>query len=198
MGLKGDAGGWRDELVRLDTAVYSAIASTPTPVLDRVLRGVSRAADNSKLWLASSALLAVAGGPRGRDAAVDGLASVALTSAVVNGALKPLARRRRPDRDTFKVPAGRQVTMPVSRSFPSGHAASAFAFAAGVAADAPQAGLVLNAAAAVVAYSRVHTGVHYPGDVIAGSLTGAALAPIAVSALRRRRARRSGGAARRV
>jgi undecaprenyl-diphosphatase len=88
--------------------------------------------------------------------------------------------------------------MPVSRSFPSGHAASAFAFAASVAADAPQIGLILNAAAAVVAYSRVHTGVHYPGDVIAGSLTGAALAPIAVSAVRRLRARRSGRAARRV
>lgn len=196
--MKDDPGDWRDELVRLDTAVYSAIASTPTPVLDRVLRGVSRAANYSKLWLASSAVLAVAGGPRGRDAAVDGLASVALTSAVVNGVMKPLARRRRPDRDTFNVPVGRQVTMPASRSFPSGHAASAFAFAAGVAADAPQAGLILNAAAAVVAYSRVHTGVHYPGDVIAGSLTGAALAPIAVSALRRLRARRSGCAARRV
>lgn len=196
--MKDDPGDRRDELVRLDTAVYSAIASTPTPVLDRVLRGVSRAANYSKLWLASSAVLAVAGGPRGRDAAVDGLASVALTSGVVNGVMKPLARRRRPDRDTFNVPVGRQVTMPASRSFPSGHAASAFAFAAGVAADAPQAGLILNAAAAVVAYSRVHTGVHYPGDVIVGSLTGAALAPIAVSALRRLRARRSGCAARRV
>ena len=196
--MKDDASECRGELVRLDTAVYSAIASTPTPLLDRVLRGVSRAANYSKLWLASSAVLAVPGGPRGRDAAVDGLASVALTSAVVNGALKPLARRRRPDRDSFNVPAGRQVRMPASRSFPSGHAASAFAFAAGVAAAAPQAGLILNVAAAVVAYSRVHTGVHYPGDVIAGSLTGAALAPIAVSALRRLRATRSGSAAQRV
>jgi undecaprenyl-diphosphatase len=67
-----------------------------------------------------------------------------------------------------------------------------------VAADAPQAGLILNVAAAVVAYSRVHTGVHYPSDVIAGSLTGAALAPIAVSALRRLRATRSGSAAQRL
>ena len=38
----------------------------------------------------------------------------------------------------------------------------------------------------MVAYSRVHTGVHYPGDVIVGSLVGAAIAPIAVTALRRR------------
>ena len=190
--------GWRDELVGLDTAVYSAIAGTPTPVLDRVFRGVSRAADHSKLWLASAGLLALAGGPRGRRAAVDGLASIALASAVVNGLLKPLAGRRRPNRVTHSVPVGRQVRMPVTRSFPSGHAASAFAFAAGAAAEAPQAGLALNAAAAVVAYSRVHTGVHYPGDVIAGSVTGAALAPIAVTALRRRGVRRSGRRARRA
>jgi membrane-associated phospholipid phosphatase len=183
-----DVVGWRAELLRLDTAVYSAIAGTPTPVLDRILRGVSRAADHSKLWLASAGLLTLAGGPRGRRAAVDGLASVGLTSAVVNGIVKPLAGRRRPDRATHRVPVGRQVKMPVTHSFPSGHAASAFAFAAGVAAEAPQAGVALNVAAAVVAYSRVHTGVHYPGDVLVGSLTGGALAPIAVTLVRRRRA----------
>ena len=183
--------GWRDELVRLDIAVYSAIATTRTPFLDDALRGVSRAADHSKLWLACSALLAAAGGPRGRRAAVDGLASVALTSAVVNVLVKPLAGRRRPDRVTFRVPVGRRVKMPVTRSFPSGHAASAFAFATGVAAEAPQATAPLGIAAAVVAYSRVHTGVHYPGDVIAGSLAGGAIAPIAVTLLRRHGAGRS-------
>lgn len=157
-----------------------------------------RAADHSKLWLASAGLLAVAGGARGRRAAVDGLASIALTSALVNGLLKPLARRRRPDRVTYKRAGGRQVRMPVTRSFPSGHAASAVAFAAGVVAEAPQTGLALNFAAAVVASSRVHTGVHYPGDVIAGSLTGAALAPVPVTALRQRHAGRSGCGARQV
>jgi uncharacterized protein (DUF2336 family) len=42
MALKNDVRGWRDELVRLDTAVYSAIAGTSTPRLDRILRNVSR------------------------------------------------------------------------------------------------------------------------------------------------------------
>ena len=75
--------------------------------------------------------------------------------------------------------------MPRSTSFPSGHSASAFAFATGVAAAAPAAGIPLSALAALVAYSRVHTGVHYPVDALVGSVTGGALAPLAVGALER-------------
>jgi undecaprenyl-diphosphatase len=33
----------------------------------------------------------------------------------------------------------------------------------------------LRVLAAIVAYSRVHTGVHYPGDVIGGSLIGSSI-----------------------
>ena len=50
----------------------------------------------------------------------------------------------------------------------------------------PEIGIGLTFAAGLVAYSRVHTGVHYPIDVIAGSLTGAAVAPGAVAVLNRR------------
>jgi Aldose 1-epimerase len=80
-----------DRVVMTTHSPCTRRSPVPPPLLDRVLRGVSRAANYSKLWLASSALLAVAGGPRDRHAGVDGLASVALTSAVVNGALKPLS-----------------------------------------------------------------------------------------------------------
>ncbi len=125
--------GWWSEVNRLDLAVYAAIAATPTPTLDRAFRRLSRAADHSKLWLASAALLAATGGAGGRRAAVNGLAATGLTSAVVNLVLKPLGRRRRPDRDLHRVPVARQVEMPRSTSFPSGHSASAFAFATGVA-----------------------------------------------------------------
>ena len=177
--------GWWSEVNRLDLAVYAAIAATPTPTLDRAFRRLSRAADHSKLWLASAALLAATGGVSGRRAAVNGLAATGLTSAVVNLALKPLGRRRRPDRDLHRVPLARQVEMPRSTSFPSGHSASAFAFVTGVAAASPAAGIPLSALAALVAYSRVHTGVHYPVDAVVGSVTGGALAPLAVGALER-------------
>ena len=166
---------WLEDAQRLDVAVYAAIARTPSPSLDRAMSRLSRAADYSRLSLASAAALVAFGGREGRRAAVSGLASVAATSAIVNLVLKPVSRRRRPDRIAQEVPVARHVRMPVSRSFPSGHAAAAFAFAYGVGRVSPVAGLPLRGLATVVAYSRVHTGVHYPGDVIAGALTGVTL-----------------------
>lgn len=59
---------------------------------------------------------------------------------------------------------------------PSGHSAAAFAFATGVGHTMPRTAGLLRVFAAAVAYSRVHTGVHYPGDVIAGALLGSAVA----------------------
>ena len=117
-------------------------------------------------------------GETGRRAAVTGLASLAVTATVVNLAVKPLGRRRRPDRLAGDVPLARHVRMPVSRSFPSGHTAAAFAFATGVGHASPAAAVPLRALAAVVGYSRVHTGVHYPGDVLAGALIGTTLAQL--------------------
>ena len=172
---------WRKEGVRLDVAVYAAIAATPTPGIDRALQRLSRAADRSRLWIACSALLAAFGGDRGRRAAFTGLASIGVTSAVVNLALKPLGNRRRPDRAMYGVPVTRQVDMPRSTSWPSGHSASAFAFTTGVGSAWPEAGAPLSVLASLVAYSRVHTGVHYPADAIAGALSGMALAQIAVA-----------------
>ena len=184
---------WGEELNRLDVAAYAAIASTPTPALDVAFRQISRAANKSRLWLGCSALLAAFGGSRGRRAAENGLASIALTSAVVNLMLKPLGNRHRPDRLMYDVPVARQVTMPQSTSWPSGHSASAFAFASGVGAAWPQVGIPVSFLASLVAYSRVHSGVHYPSDTIAGTACGVALAPIAVAAVDsiRRRRRRS-------
>jgi undecaprenyl-diphosphatase len=174
-------------LHRLDAGLYAAVARRPTPALDRWLRRLSHAADYSRLSLTAAAVLSLAGGRRGRRAAADGLAALGVTAAVVNLAVKPLGRRRRPDRVAQEVPSDRHVPMPVSSSFPSGHTAAAFAFASGVAATAPAAARPLRALAALVAYSRVHTGVHYPGDVVIGSLIGVSLARLTTRARTRRR-----------
>ena len=163
-------------LDRLDRSVYEAIARTRTPLLDRSMRALSRAADHSKLSLIASAALALAAGSDGRRAAGNGLASVAVTATIVNVLIKPLVLRRRPDRAGARVPAARMVDMPRSRSFPSGHTAAAFAFATGAGRVLPWTGMPLVALAALVGYSRVHTGVHFPVDVIAGAVCGVGLA----------------------
>ncbi len=149
------------------------------------MRRLSSAADHSKLSIAASVVLATAGGRDGRRAAVRGLAAVAATSACVNLLVKPLGGRRRPDRAGEGVPAARHVEMPTSRSFPSGHSAAAVAFASGAGSELPAASVPLHALAAVVAYSRVHTGVHYPGDVIAGALLGSVIADLTGGAISR-------------
>ena len=63
--------------------------------------------------------------------------------------------------------------MPESTSFPSGHSASAFAFAYTVGRHYPGLAVPIRLLASAVAYSRVHTGVHYPGDVVIGAVVGA-------------------------
>ena len=75
--------------------------------------------------------------------------------------------------------------MPSSRSLPSGHAASAFAFATAVGHELPREAAAVRALAALVAYSRIHTGVHFPGDVAIGALLGTACAQLTARVLSR-------------
>ncbi|HEU4426440.1 MAG TPA: phosphatase PAP2 family protein [Pilimelia sp.] len=168
---------WPDEVRApvdaTDNAACDAIVGTATPRLDRVLVGVSNAANYSRLRLATAAAVAVVGGGRGRRAAGQGMLAIALTSTVTNLILNPLARRQRPAPAAGRpVPDTRRVRRTVSPSFPSGHAASAFAFASAMGHAAPGARLPLRVAAATVAYSRVHTGVHDPSDVAIGVVIG--------------------------
>ena len=170
------------ELGAVDRAVYEAVADTPTPELDAPVRRLSNAANYSRLWLGVAAVIAVFGGRRGRRAALEGVLAIGVTSATVNLGIKPLAHRRRPDRTGPTMFAARHVPMPESTSFPSGHAASAFAFAYAVGRHLPGLAVPIRLLASGVAYSRVHTGVHYPGDVVIGSVLGAGTAAMVAAA----------------
>ena len=162
----------------VDRNVYRAVAGLPTPWLDTPLRRSSDFANFSKPWFLTAGALAVAGGERGRRAALTGVAAIGVTSFLVTQPMK-LAARHRPRRSRLGVPQTRWVGMPSSASFPSGHSASAAAFCVAVSAGVPELRWPLRAAAAVVAFSRVYTGVHYPGDVLVGATVGAGLGRLA-------------------
>lgn len=83
-----------------------------------------------------------------------------------------------------------------SSSFPAGHAATAFAGATLLSYVAPKAMPGFFALAVLIAHSRVYVGVHYPGDVIAGAIVGAAVGAVAIRvvAFARRRSDTTGTA----
>ena len=170
--MREQLGGAIREAEDIDRAVYGAIARTPSPTLDEGLRLLSNAANNSKLWFGLAGGLALLAGRTGRRAALRGVAAIAVTSPLVNLGAKAIHERERPDRAGAGVPVSRHVRMPTTASFPSGHSASGFAFAAAVGHEIPALAVPLRLLAATVAYSRVHTGVHYPGDAVVGSIVG--------------------------
>ncbi|MFE7955843.1 MULTISPECIES: phosphatase PAP2 family protein [unclassified Streptomyces] len=185
-GARGTVTAVLRDLRAIDGALYAAVAATRTPTLDRTLRRLSHAADHSKISLTVAAGLALVPG-RPRRAALAGVGAVALASAAANLLGKRMVRRRRPDREQARVSVDRHVPMPQSASFPSGHTASATAFATAVGVVLPAAAVPLGALAVAVGYSRVHTGVHYPGDVAAGSVLGFAAAAASLAVVQRPR-----------
>lgn len=163
----------RSLLTHLDRRTFHQIAAREWPGAQRVLPRLTRSANHGLLWFGIAAGAAALGGRPMRRAALRGVASLAVASATVNTLGKRSVRRERPLLDA--VPVIRQLhRQPITSSFPSGHAASAVAFATGVAFENKWWGLALAPVAASVAFSRVYTGVHYPGDVLAGAALGAA------------------------
>jgi undecaprenyl-diphosphatase len=157
-----------------DRAISHAISRLPPSPLDGVMKALSTTANHGILWFAIAAVLAARRGAS-RKAALRGIVAIAGASATANAVLKPLLPRRRPaapELHTYQT----LPNPPKSSSFPSGHAASAAAFTTAVALESPRLGAAVAPLAAAVAYSRVHVGVHWTSDVLAGVAVGTGVA----------------------
>jgi undecaprenyl-diphosphatase len=168
-----------DRLRQLDRAGVEALQSLHGTPLDALFRLLN------PLWLV--ALLGLVGvllAVRERHDLLPVLAVAvawpceALTVALLKRAV---GRPRPPLADPSLHPL---VALPNSSSFPSGHAAAAFAFAVALSLLAPRLRWLYLAVATLVAVSRVWLGVHYPSDVLAGALVGGACGWLGASAAR--------------
>ncbi len=148
------------------------------PVLDWLMPTLSRAGNFGAVWLVLLGLIAVFSKRAGRTVALAGLLALVL-GHVASDVLKELTARPRP---LGSLPAVRSlVPEPDTYAFPSGHATSAFSAATGVMLAArrflervPLWAWGMLVLAAMISYSRVYVGVHFPSDVVAGAGLGLA------------------------
>ncbi|MEY9964168.1 diacylglycerol kinase family enzyme/membrane-associated phospholipid phosphatase [Streptacidiphilus sp. MAP12-16] len=162
-------------LHELDARLLDRVATARLPGIDPLLPRLGRAADHGVLWIAGAAAMGVSRNRTARRAALRGVGSLALASAAANVVAKQVTGRSRPL--TSRVPLARRLLRaPITTSFPSGHSASAAAFATAVTLESPWLGAVVIPLAVGVATSRVYTGAHYPGDVLAGVALGTVIA----------------------
>jgi membrane-associated phospholipid phosphatase len=129
-------------------------------------------------WWVKWPLIAVAGGccdafKRRLPTAALAAAGAAAVADGLSTLLKHITERARPPLADPTIQA--LVALPDSPSFPSGHAATAFAAATAVGVLHPRFRAPLLALAVMVAVSRVYLGVHFWSDVVVGSLLGVAV-----------------------
>ena len=139
--------------------------------LDAVLPLITRTADHGELWIILALVLLAIRSQRKYGAAV--ACGLVLDLVSCNLLLKPLVGRIRP----FAVNAAVEllVKAPLDASFPSGHTAASFAAVFALKAAGSPLWKPALAVAVVIAFSRLYLYVHWPSDVLAGVLLGAAV-----------------------
>lgn len=140
--------------------------------LDPFFEALSLAGSFGFVWLALA--VAISGFSWSRPWLWTRVGVAILLAESISGLLKLWVERDRPPL-TRPVPEP-LLEAPSTFSFPSGHATVAFACATVLALAVPRLRWWLYGLAALIAFSRVYVGVHYPGDVLVGALLGVAIA----------------------
>jgi len=161
----------RGAATAIDGGADRSVEHRRTRALDNVFYPLSSAADHSLLWLVAGALRSARDG--NTTAARNLGAAMAIESFATNVVAKSAFRRVRPPRPVDgPLPYGMHV--PITSSFPSGHASAAFC-AAVMLGHGRRSGPAWYALATAVAASRVYVRMHHASDVVAGAALGYAL-----------------------
>ena len=159
-----------DAILSADAALRGWLSSYHTGALDTVMVALSAIGRGGLVWLLLAVFLSIRNRTRARGAWQLALA-IGLTSLVVAQAIKPSFARQRPF--DLADPAVRMIDrLPNSASFPSGHAANAVAGAYTISRIWPQGAAVAWTLAALIGFSRIYVGAHYPLDVVGGAIVG--------------------------
>jgi undecaprenyl-diphosphatase len=139
--------------------------------LKKLFIAASRLGDGP-LWVMTATCLLAVGGTPARLAVTTALVAV-IISVLTFTAVKNLTGRPRP----FESWQGLTCLMaaPDKFSFPSGHAMTAFAAWATLSTAIPELTIPYLLAAVLIGLSRIFLGLHYPTDVLVGSLLGSGI-----------------------
>jgi undecaprenyl-diphosphatase len=167
-------------LVGLDRHLDRWVVHHRTEPFDTIFVWLSRAGSTGLVWVVISIVVAIVW----RRYALFGMTLLTvLVADTSNYVLKDVFDRPRPS--TRYAEPEPLMQPPPTHSLPSGHATTSFACATVIAASMPRLRVPLYVLAALVAWSRVYVGVHYPLDVLAGALYGLAVGLLLVRALPR-------------
>ena len=140
-----------------------------TDMLTPFMKSVTFLGNGGWFWiLCAVVLLAV---PKTRKTGYAAALSLIFGAIVTNLLLKNIVARPRPFAEIEALIP--MITKPKDFSFPSGHTTASFAVALVMLRMLPKKfGIPAVVLAALVAFSRLYLGVHYPTDVLAGALVG--------------------------
>ena len=149
------------------------------PVLDKIMIFVSSLGNKGIIWIAIGILFLLLGvkNKKWRTRGLLVLFSLAANLLVCNTVLKPLVDRTRPYYVLEYTPLIPPVGDP---SFPSGHTSASFAAATAIYCINKKWGIAAYLLAAVMGFSRLYLGVHFPTDVLFGAVVGMVAAKIVV------------------
>ncbi|MCC6650863.1 MAG: phosphatase PAP2 family protein [Candidatus Eisenbacteria bacterium] len=168
-------------LQALDEAVQARVQAARRPWLEQPMHSFT---NGGRPVIIGGALVALVAGTAGRLFLAEAVVALAPVNLVVE-VTKYVTNRQRPNGDHDRR----------NSSFPSSHAANAFAVAVVLLRRWKRAAVPALALAALVAFSRMYLNKHWLVDVTVGSALGAALAWWAVEFLRRWRDARAARAA---